>query len=111
MRALILVLIFTLGIHGWSPPTGAQTVDEINGVASSFENAASHLRGLAQSTLKAARAILSNDILMAIVSDEAALIRQTSTASARAERRLAHALEMVSAKLRREAARRQPNRN
>lgn len=106
MRSLILILMLALGIHGWSSPTRAQTVEEINGLAASLENAAEHTFGLAASTLKAARSILGNPILMAIVSDEAALIRRTSTASARALRRLAEAHELLAAKLRREAARR-----
>ncbi len=107
MRASILVLILTLGTICWATPSAAQSANEINGVASSAENAAKQARGMAESTLKASRSILGNPILMAIVSDEAGLIRQTSTTSARALRRLAEAHEVLAAKLRFEAARRQ----
>ena len=111
MRALILVLILALGTAGLATPSAAQSVEAINGLAAELESSATEVRDLAASTLKAARAILGNDILMAIVSHEAALIRRTSATSARALRRLAEAHELLAAKLRHEAARRQPNRN
>ena len=110
MRALILALILALGAAGWSTPTGAQSPKEINSVAVELESGATNMRGLAAATLKAARSILGNPRLMAIVSHEAALIRRTSTVSARALYRLARAHEVLAAKLRHEAARRQ-NRN
>ena len=109
MRVLILVLILALGASAWATPSAAQSLENFNKVAATADSSAKEIRGVAASTLKAARSILGNPILMAIVSDEAGLIRQTSTASARALRRLAEAHELLAAKLRREAARRQRN--
>ncbi len=106
MRAWIMIMILALGASGWATPSAAQSPNEINSVATELESGAMNMRGLAASTLKAARSILGNPILMAIVSHEAGLIRQTSTASARALRRLAEAHELLAAKLRFEAARR-----
>ena len=111
MRALILVSIVALGASGWATSSTAQSAKEIREVAVNLESSAKSIRGVATSTLKAARSILGNPLLMSIVSDEAALIRQTSTASARALRRLADAHDSLAAKLRHEAARRQRNRN
>ncbi len=111
MKALTLVLILALGASGWATPSAAQSLENFNKVAATAESSAKEIRGVASSTLKASRSILSNPLLMAIVSHEARLIRQTSAASARALRRLAEAHELLAAKLRREAARRQPNRN
>ncbi len=111
MRALFLVLMFALGASGWATPSAAQSAKEIREVAFNLESSAKSIRGVVSSTLKAARNILGNPILMAIVSHEAALIRRTSAASARALRRLAEAHELLAAKLRREAARRQRNQN
>ena len=112
MRALIPVFILALGASGWASPSRAQSLENFNKVAATADSSAESIRGVAASTVKAARNILGNPILMAIVSDEAALIRQTSTASARALRRLAKAHEALAARLRHEALqRRQQNRN
>ncbi len=111
MRAWTLILILMIGASGCAMPSAAQSPNEINSVAAELESGAMNMRSLAASTLKAARSILGNPILMAIVSEEARLIRQTSAASARALRRLAEAHELLAAKLRREAARRQRNQN
>ena len=111
MRPLILALILALGPIGWTTPLAAQSPEAISGLAAELESSATEVRGLAASTLKAARSILGNPLLMSIVSDEARLIRQTSAVSARALNRLADAHESLAAKLRHEAARRQRNRN
>lgn len=113
MRVLILVLIFSLGASGWASPSKSQSLENFNKVAATADSSAESLRDVAASTLKASRSISGNPLLMAILSQETALIRQTSTASARALNRLADAHELLAAKLRREAARRrQPhNRN